>query len=422
MWPYENLAARAHLFESLALSEDPGLKRSAELFLALLPFPRQWNRLVRSVTAFPEDPEIHALLEHERDTVGRKIAKKSTKTLKLRHFCQILKRPNLPSEKGVLRIFSLPYLFAHPGLLSRIGKEYLLYVEPAAGVVFRHTWMRIFATLDDPVLFGFASGEDASFVTSQSNTAATHLAHGDYLDPDETVPGQVEKTHDMVFNGTFDEQARKRHRLMLELMTHPLLENTTALFLGRGSEENIASFKEAAKSLGVEKRVTVVANIRRKTVPEHLARCRIGVHLALHENGCRAVFEFFRSDLPCVVASSMAGINFATVNSQTGAAAMDGELPKVIRETLDNRDTFAPRRWLMEKSGSIISSNRLNTLLKELFRDLGHAWTADIVPLSSSGANRYLRNSDYQDFLPEFRRLKGMFESVSDLPVRISEE
>ena len=85
----------------------------------------------------------------------------------LLHFCQILKKPCVPDEKGVLRIFSLPYLFAKPGLMKALNYLYFLYVEPPWGVLFRQAWLRPFVTLDDPTLFGLGGEEDSAFLRSQ---------------------------------------------------------------------------------------------------------------------------------------------------------------------------------------------------------------------------------------------------------------
>ena len=420
-WPYEVLTRLAPEFRKLEAGGSPHAKQ-ARLFLALLPFPGQWRYLDRAARENADDPEVSAFIRRERDNIQRKLAKKRQKTFKLRHFCQILKAPKLPGEKGILRIFSIPYLFTVPGLLPLLDKHYFLYIEPAAGVVYRHTWMRHFARLSDPVLFGLSGKEDAAFHDSQEKILTTHLAHGDYLDPAPEPLPRGEIRHDIVFNATFDEMERKRHHFMLELLGHPELYGRTALFLGRGDEEKVAGFRRDVERAGLSDRVTVLANIKRGEVPVHLSRCRIGVHLALHENGCRCVYEFFRENLPVVVSSSMAGINFATINGQTGRAASDPDLPRAIRETLEAPERHSPRRWFLSNSGSIHASAELGELLKGIFHRLGYGWSEDIAPLTSSGANRYLHAEDYARFKPAYRELYALMTGLPSLPIRLAEE
>jgi hypothetical protein len=422
-WPYEALKERVFLFEELAGSRDPFVRRQAMLFLALLPFPGQWSWLKKIQANLSDETEVIAFLKLEQETIQSKIAKKSHKKFKLKNFCQILKKPRLPFEKGVLRIFSIPYFFfAIPELLQELGKYYMLYIEPAAGVVFRHTWMRIFSTLEDPTLFGVSSHEDAAFLKSQPGVFITRLAHGDYLATDIEVSHEREKSVDIVFNATFDEMDRKRHFFMLELMDHPLLKNTTALFLGRGDEINVDKFKQEVRRKRLDERTAVLANIMRKDVPKQLDRCRIGVHLALHENGCRCIYEFYRSDLPCVISSSMGGINMDIINPKTGIASTDRDLPKAILEALNNRDGFSPRNWFLENSGIFHSTRKLNSQLKAQFKEWKYNWQDDIVPLTSSGESRYVSNSHYRQFRSEFCWLFDLFNRQTDLPINISED
>lgn len=422
-WPYEELGKRLSSFEEMAGSRDPSIRREAMLFLALLPFPGQWTWLRKARADFPDDPEITAFFQLERETIQKKIDKRRRKKIRLRNFCQVLKKPRLPVEKGILRIYSIPYVFfAAPDLLRKLGERYFLYVEPAAGVVFRHSYLRIFSLPEDPTLLGLSCPEDSDFVGANPGVLTTRIAHGDFLDPGVDVPLGGEKRFDIVFNGAYDEMKRKRHFTMLDLMDHPGLKTINALFIGQGDENGIETFKREVKKRGLDGRVSVLSNIPRAEVPVWLDRCRIGVHLALHENGCRAVYEFLRSDLPCIISSSMAGQRMDVLNPKTGAAVPDAELPDAIRGALDEREKFRPREWFLEKSGCHNSSRELNEIFKAHFARLGYEWGEDIVPLGSGGANRYITTEDYKRFLPEFRWMFDAFRAEADFPLEITEE
>jgi glycosyltransferase involved in cell wall biosynthesis len=381
-WPYEGLTRRVSFFENaVAESPDHFIQRQACLFLARLPFPRQWQWLARAQDNFGSDPEIETFLRLEQRRIEKKLKKKRQNTFLLRHFCQILKKPRLPEEKGVLRIFSLPYLFVNPELLKALNRLYFLYVEPPWGIVFRQAWLRPFATLDDPTLFGLNGEEDAAFMRSQPGIRTTVLAHGDFLEDDESLKFDQEKRFDIVFNGTFDEMPRKRHAHMLELLRHPLLHRRKALFMGRGDPRNVEAFEQLIQSSGLSPRVTV------------------------------------RADLPCVIATSMAGVNSAIINAQTGIAAPDRDLPRAISQALENRDKFRPRDWFLSHSGSTHSSRKLNDQLKAFFRDLGYSWQEDIVPLTSGGASRYVDRSHYVRLRPQFEELLKIFQNHARLPI-----
>lgn len=422
-WPYEALKERVSYFEELACKADRAfVRQQAQRFLALLPFPQQWRWLMKAESDLGKDAEISAFIELENQRIQAKLKKKTQKQYKLRHFCQILKRPRPPAEKGVLRIFSIPYFFVAPELLKALSRRYFLYIEPPWGVVFRHTWLRPFAALEDPCLFGMACEEDAAFLRSQPGILTTPLAHGDFLENDVELDPREKKDFDVVFNATYDDMPRKRHARMLELLEHPLLRHVTVLFLGRGQTAKVEAFRSRIHRKGLGDRATVIANILRKDVPQQLARCRMGVHLALHENACRSVYEYFRADLPCVMSSATAGVNPELFNSQTGMMVPDEDLPERILDVLHHGERFTPRKWFLAHSGSFHSTRKLNRQLKAIFQNLGHAWHTDIIPLGSSGASRYLSSSDYEQFRPELEELLNIFRRYQrqDLSLRLA--
>lgn len=417
-WPYDAFRKRVSFFEKTAWqSPDPFVRKQAGLFLARLPFPRQWKWLEEAGKKFGDDPEIRTLLNQEAERIAEKLGKKRQKKYMLRHFCQILKKPRLPEEKGVLRIFSLPYLFVEPELLKAISRLYFLYVEPPWGVLFRHAWLRPFSFLPDPTLFGLNGEEDAAFVRSQPGTLTTALAHADFLEDELPPDRRPDKRFDIIFNATFDDMPRKRHARMLELLQDPLLSRAKALFIGRGDPRNVADFRRRIQAAGLSSRTEVRDNLLRQDVPAHLAQCRIGVQISLHENGCRSIYEFLRSDLPCVVASSMAGLNAAIINSRTGIAAQDRDLARAISSALEQRAGFAPRKWFLAHSGSANSSRMLNDQLKAVFLERGYGWQADIVPLGSSGANRYIDRTHYEMFRPQFEELLQILRKHAHLQI-----
>jgi hypothetical protein len=406
LWPYQAFKKYYPIFGALAESqEDPFWGQQARSFLALLPFPKQWFWMLRIERQFAHNPEVADFLRREQENIREKFCNKSQRVFKLRHFCQIIKGFKGIREKGILRVFAIPYVFMqiHPELLRRLSERYVLYVEPPMGVVFRHAWWRHYTVLADPCLFGIGSEEDAAFLGDQMHVAPIPLAHGDYLDDQLPVGLCGEKEYDIVFNATFDDMPRKRHHLMLTLLQHALLRSRKALFLGRGQMENVEKFRNQVQQMGLWERVDVLANLPRSEIPRRLARCRMGVHLSLYENACRSIYEYFRSGLPCVVSSSMAGMNLSIFHPQTGMAVADKDLAQAIAGVLDRMGDFQPRHWFMNHSGSNNSSRQLNEICRGFFQSWGYDWKENIVALRSSGASRYAKRADYERFRPEFQ-------------------
>lgn len=405
-WPYEQCALIALELERIYYhNPDISAQREALLFLSFLPVPNQWRWLAQSIDDLADNNEIISFLTTEQQTIQSKLTHKPQSTFKLRHFIQILKSPRLPYEKGVLRIFSLPYLFLNKELLSKIAEHYILYVEPPMGVVFRHAWWRFFTEQNDPCIFGLGGEEDRRFVNRQANTHVLPLAHGDFLSNEVFPDPKVIKDIDIVFNSTFDDMPRKRHAFMLDLLTDQRLSTKKALFIGRGSDRNVETFKSNVQLKGLADRVTVLSNLRRQDMSSYLARCKTGVHLSLYENTCRCVFEYFRANIPCVISSATAGMDREVFNFQTGHVVDDAQLPGVIENVLENLSSYSPRKWYLNHSGSDHNSKKLNSSLADFFVEHDYHWQNDIVPLDSSGATRYLKKDDYRHFLPEFNQL-----------------
>jgi hypothetical protein len=422
-WSYAALERRRAWFEGHAASDSAGAAgREARLFLALLPFRGQWRRLFEVQRGMPAHPEIRALAAREARRAAAKLAKKAQKRYKLRHFLQVLKKPELPAAKGILRIFSLPYLFMHPGLLEKLSRKYLLYLEPPWGVVFRHTWLRVFAAAAAPCLFGLGGPEDRAFLDGQEGILTTPLCHGDFLDDPPLDAAPAAPAFDLVFNASFDEMPRKRHAFLLNVLQQPELREVTALFIGRGSEANVGRAAAMIRAAGLADRVALRANLLRREVPAALHGGRLGVQVSLHENGCRSVFEYFRADLPCVATSAMAGMDPAIFNPATGRMVPDAALVGALRAALDHPGAFTPWRWFLDHSGAENASRALNATFKAIFRAQGWPWHRDIVPLGSSGASRYLDPGDYAAFKPQFAELLALFRSLPGLPIRLAED
>jgi glycosyltransferase involved in cell wall biosynthesis len=419
-WPYTLLRVRVAKLEAWAVkAPDAVVRAQARLFLAMLPFPRQWLWLSQEIGRSPQAPEIPRLLKREQHKFKVKLSGKKPKQFQLRHCCQVLKAPQLPDAKGILRIYALPYLFANAALTKALSRSFFLWIEPPWGVVFRHAWCRVFTQLDDPCLFGMAAAEDRAFLEDQPGILTTALAHGDFLEDLPATQPTGGPAYDIVFNGSFDDMTPKRHALMLQLMQHPRLKTTRVLFLGRGAASALDRFKTMVQNAQLDARCHIVANIDRSEVPQHLANCRMGVHLSLHENGGRVVYEFFRSGLPCVMSACTTGVNPAIFNAQTGAIVPDADLADAIAEVLARRDRFTPRKWFAQHAGSTNATRRLNLHLKEIFKQLGYRWQGDIVPITGGGSFRYVDPADFERMQPAYRQLLTILKKHSDWPVSI---
>ncbi|MFC1820891.1 hypothetical protein ACFLZG_07410, partial [Thermodesulfobacteriota bacterium] len=125
-WPYESLKRRFSIFEKIAQeSKNNTMKLEAQLFLGLLPFPKQWERLTALEKNAKNHPDMQTFLSQESAKIAAKIQHKPQRHFLLRHLCQVLKSFQSPKEKGILRLFAMPYLWVRPDLLNQISRKFI---------------------------------------------------------------------------------------------------------------------------------------------------------------------------------------------------------------------------------------------------------------------------------------------------------
>ena len=358
------------------------------LALALLPCPGGWRRLAGLERQRPRHPAVRAFLAREQARTLAKLRAKPDERFRLEHFCQVLAPPP-PGGKGVLRVFSLPWLFLADGLLTALSRRWLFFVEPPMGLVFRHAWWRRFTELPEPALFGVVDPADLAHLRGQPGARPLALCHGDFL-VDEPPPPAQSPRYDLVFNSSFDELERKRHRFFLRLLASPRLAGATALMLGRDRFGRSEDIRREAAALGLSDRLTIRTGLRRRDVPPLLRQGRVGVHLSLHENGPRCLHEFLRADRPVAVSACTAGVSPALFTPQTGRRAADGDMAAVLADMLARPDGFAPRRWF-----------------------LAHP----LVPLASGGRGRHADPDDYRRLRPHYEDILACFRAAGVAPV-----
>ena len=66
---------------------------------------------------------------------------------------------------------------------------------------------------------------------------------------------QPVKDFDIIFNATFDDMPRKRHIFMLQLLKDRRLATKKALFIGRGSPQNVTAFRKEVDRRGLSQSV-----------------------------------------------------------------------------------------------------------------------------------------------------------------------
>jgi hypothetical protein len=107
LWPYQELAQRYRRFQQLAEdATDPLRQQQAALCLALLPFPRQWQWLLRVEEQFGAIPELRAFQAAEAGSMADKIDHKPQNPTS----CSTSTRCSRVFElaKGILRVSFIP--------------------------------------------------------------------------------------------------------------------------------------------------------------------------------------------------------------------------------------------------------------------------------------------------------------------------
>ena len=172
----------------------------------------------------------------------------------------------------------------------------------------------------------------------------------------------VEKVYDLIYLTSFVKV--KRNELLLKALAS-MEWKPKCLFVVETFCYDTEVEKTVNKLIGEHHLdVEIKTDLSREQVVEEINKSRIAVNLCQGSID-RSVFEVFSVDIPLLyLKDNICGKDI--INSQTGLL-IEGSLKQIakgIDELLANRDSYFPRRWILENWGEKLANKKLRDAIK----------------------------------------------------------
>jgi glycosyltransferase involved in cell wall biosynthesis len=173
----------------------------------------------------------------------------------------------------------------------------------------------------------------------------------------------------------------KRHWLLFEAL-RSLPSHLRVVLIGiaaPGRTEQV--LRAEAEAFGVTQKIEFHTNLSIDEVTGFQCDAKLAVVMSHREGSCVVVAESLFADTPVILMEDAVIGSKAYINPQTGALANRSNFPQQIERLLATNPALAPRDWAIKHISCLISSARLNEILRNRSQQEGRPWTTDIAPL-----------------------------------------
>lgn len=312
-------------------------------------------------------------------------------------------------EKGVILVAYTPTFetLAATFDITQLVRDYRLVFEPSSYRNIEPSLL-LFDRMGGPHGLQAAHPDDHGDALSLTTSLRPiNLGSGDWMDPAIFRPKfDNERLFDVVMVASWSRL--KRHRVLFRAIAD-LKKRQRYLkvaFIGYPGDLQLSDIRRLASRFGVSDLCHFYQGIPPQEVADIVASSGVAVHLSKAEGTNRASYEAWLCDTPLIVYRHCMGFRMDYVNDRTGLLADDHELADVIQYCLDQRQSFSPREWLLERSGYQKATLRLNNFLRTIALENGEPWTTDIVAKKNAPHLLYAREEDRLAMEPEYEELK----------------
>ena len=316
------------------------------------------------------------------------------------------------SERGVL-VLDYSYIFPIFAALydiDAVARRYQIVLEPS--------WRGIctadvlsYTTFDFPVLVESIEPRDIAFIDAlRGNLSTIPISANWWIDHRlvKPIPNQT-KDIDVVMIASWS--ALKRHwRLFrtLAALRRRGRRLRTAL-VGYAGDMTRADIEAEAKYFGVADQIQLFEKLPLDEVGRLLARSKVHLLWSRKEGANRAIIEAMLADVPVVVRRGLSyGYAYPYINRHTGCFADEHELGDVLLETIESREQFRPREWVMTHMTCQRATAELEDAVRRIGQARGEPWTTGLtVKVSRLDTQAYWDPSDAEQFADDYAFLRS---------------
>ena len=322
----------------------------------------------------------------------------------------VLKPSNeLTGEKGVLLIKFTESIAKFTALydLRRVADRYMLLLEPSSWG-YQNVNFLYLNHLPTQMFIECPYENDFSFIQSSfPKFTPARLGSGDWIDTKLFRDGHKHcKKYDFIMVGSWSTV--KRHDILLNAVSQLASSFRCRIALvgypihGR----TIKDIRAEVARYGVESQTDIYDSIPNEQVADLLRQSKVYVLLSKSEGANRAVYEALLSGNVIVVSDENKGVNRDIINPHTGFLCNDENLPDVLLKAIDQYPRYHTARWANNNTGYVLSTHRLNALIKKVATSRGEPWTKDIYQRINRPNLLYANDHDRIESLSSYDGLR----------------
>jgi glycosyltransferase involved in cell wall biosynthesis len=318
----------------------------------------------------------------------------------------VIKSP-AADRKGVLALWynHVFPLFARFYDLPQIVEKYHLFLEPSwSGYCDRD--LLAYTRVGHPVFVQGIEPHDLRFLAGiSSNLTAVPSAANWWVDYRRLRPlPNAEKEFDVCMMAGWG--VYKRHHRFFDALAQLRRQGRRlrVLLLGYSVGWNKETIRRHAQYYGVDDQIELLESVPYDDVNSHLNRAKVHVLWSRHEGFNRANIEAMFAGLPCLLREGFNyGFHYPYINERTGRFATERLLPRVLLETVENYEGFAPREWVMKNMTCQIATDSLARTIASKTQDDEMQWRGKIaVKINELHSMRYFDESLRDDFREDY--------------------
>lgn len=300
-------------------------------------------------------------------------------------------------EKGVLLLkFTTTFDFFYRAInIEKLLEDYFIVLEPSWAGYCDPSILQWCRFPDHRIIVEASEKKDFLFLeTLQSNLTPVSFGSSDWVDFRIFKPiAGIDKVYDSIYVSNYSRG--KRNYLYFKAIAdiddpHYRCAVVFGTWGGRGKKIIL----ELIKFYGIEKNIDIYENLSQSELNLLLNKSKVNLLLSKKEGSNRSVFEGFFANVPGIVLQNNIGMNKDYINSCTGMLVSERDISNALIQFQKEWKKYSPRNWAMEHISPIVTTQKLNTLLKKNSDDNGLRWTVDIVPKVNCPEADYFNDSD----------------------------
>jgi len=278
--------------------------------------------------------------------------------------------------------------------VARLLRDYYLVLEPEwAG--YCKPEILTYAKIDScPVIVESTEQLDFVFIKQlNSNFIPVDFGASDWLDPNMFHPiTGISKKYDCIM--VCDWFNYKRHYVLLRALSKIKEYNLKALLVSNATGI-VDTLKNVARYYGVLNNITFMQCLPPERLNVMYNESKANLLLSYKEGSNKTLFEGMFANTPAILIKNNIGVNKRYINDETGKLIDEKDLPETLVMFSRDYAKFNPRQWVMDNISCQKTTQKLNTLLKDIALRNGEEWTEDMrIKVNVDGMMRCLHPED----------------------------